>query len=47
MKFNIPLDVRTLTYSDPADASQVNIPEMWNLEFWKVYIDQLAFRGII
>ncbi len=42
VKFNIPLDVRTPTYSDPADASQVNIPEMWNLEFWKVYIDQLA-----
>lgn len=42
VKFNIPLDVRTPTYSDPADASQMNIPEMWNLEFWKEYIDQLT-----
>ena len=41
-KFNIPLDVRTPTYTDPCDAAQANIPEMWNLEFWKEYIDHLA-----
>lgn len=41
-KFNIPLDVRTPTYTEPSDAAQNNMAEMWNLEFWKDYIDNLA-----
>ncbi len=41
-KFNIPLDVRTPSYTDVCDAAQLNIPEMWNFEFWKEYIDTLA-----
>ena len=41
-KFNIPLDVRTPTYTEPSDAAQNNIVEMWNFEFWKEYIDNLA-----
>ncbi|MFO7613116.1 MAG: alpha-glucuronidase family glycosyl hydrolase [Bacteroidales bacterium] len=41
-KFNIPLDVRTPTYTEPSDAAQNNIAEMWNFEFWKEYIDNLA-----
>lgn len=41
-KFNIPLDVRTPSYTDPCDAAQKNIPEMWNFDFWKDYIDNLA-----
>jgi len=41
-KFNIPLDARTPSYTDVCDAAQVNIPEMWNFEFWKEYIDNLA-----
>jgi hypothetical protein len=41
-KFNIPLDVRTPSYTDPCDAAQKNIPEMWNFDFWKEYIDNLA-----
>lgn len=41
-KFNIPLDVRTPSYSDVSDAAQYNIAEMWNLNFWKNYIDHLA-----
>jgi len=41
-KFNIPLDVRTPSYSDPSDAAQHNIEEMWSFEFWKEYIDNLA-----
>jgi hypothetical protein len=41
-KFNIPLDVRTPTYTDPCDAAQKNLAEMWNLEFWKEYIDNMA-----
>jgi len=42
VKFNIPLDVRTPSYSDFSDAAQKNMPEMWNLDFWKEYIDSLA-----
>ncbi len=41
-KFNIPLDVRTPSYSDPCDAAQKNIPEMWDIAFWKEYLDNLA-----
>lgn len=41
-KFNIPLDVRTPSYTDVCDAAQQNIAEMWNFDFWKEYIDQLA-----
>ncbi len=41
-KFNIPLDVRTPSYTDLCDAAQKNIPEMWNFDFWKEYIDNLA-----
>ena len=41
-KFNIPLDVRTPSYTDVCDAAQHNIAEMWNFDFWKEYIDNLA-----
>jgi hypothetical protein len=41
-KFNIPLDVRSPSYTDPCDAAQKNIAEMWNFDFWKEYIDNLA-----
>lgn len=41
-KFNIPLDVRTPSYTDVCDAAQNNIAEMWSFEFWKEYIDTLA-----
>jgi hypothetical protein len=42
IKFNIPLDVRTPSYTDVCDAAQKNIPEMWSMAFWKAYIDTLA-----
>ncbi len=42
IKFNIPLDVRTPSYSDMSDAGQNNIAEMWNFDFWKETIDNLA-----
>lgn len=42
IKFNIPLDVRTPSYTDPSDASQANIPEVWKEEFWKEYFDEMA-----
>ena len=41
-KFNIPLDMRTPSYSDVCDAGQNNIDDMWDFEFWKEYIDNLA-----
>jgi len=42
LKFNIPLDYRTPTYSDRATASQSNIPEMWSADFWHAYFDEMA-----
>ena len=33
LKINIPLDLRTPSYTDPSDAAQANIPEMWSMEF--------------
>jgi len=41
-KFNIPLDVRTPSYTDLCDAAQNNIAEMWSFDFWKDYIDNMA-----
>lgn len=41
-KFNIPLDVRTPSYSDASDAGQHNIPVMWDYGFWTDFIDNLA-----
>ena len=42
IKFNIPLDLRTPSYTDPSDAAQANIPEVWEREFWTDYLDTLA-----
>lgn len=42
VKFNIPLDVRTPSYTDACDAAQKNIAEMWSPDFWKPFIDELA-----
>ncbi|MBL8239003.1 MAG: hypothetical protein JNM66_16390 [Bryobacterales bacterium] len=42
IKFNIPLDVRTPSYSDNADAAQANIPEMWSFDFWREFLDEMA-----
>jgi len=39
IKFNIPLDLRTPSYSDNADAFQANIPEMWSRAFWAELLD--------
>lgn len=39
---NIPLDVRTPSYTDVSDAAQQNISEMWSMDFWKEYLDSLA-----
>lgn len=42
IKFNAPLDVRTPSYSDNSTASQANIPEMWSLDFWHEFVDDMA-----
>lgn len=42
VKFNIPLDVRTPSYTDMSDAAQQNMAEVWDFGFWKEYIDNLA-----
>ena len=41
-KFNLPLDLRTPSYSDMSDAAQANIPTVWDFDFWRDYLDQLA-----
>ena len=42
LKLNIPLDLRTPTYTDPSDAAQANIPEMWSLDYWRELLDDMA-----
>ncbi len=42
IKFNIPLDVRTPSYSDNGDSFQANIPEVWSTAFWHELLDELA-----
>jgi hypothetical protein len=42
IKFNIPLDARTPSYDDTGDAAQNNIETVWDFEFWKAYLDDLA-----
>jgi hypothetical protein len=44
IKFNIPLDARTPSYSDNSDAAQLNIPEMWSFDFWREFLDEMARR---
>jgi hypothetical protein len=42
IKFNVPLDARTPSYSDSSDAAQRNIPEMWSFDFWREFLDEMA-----
>lgn len=42
VKFNIPLDVRTPSYTDVSDAAQNNIATVWEWDFWTEFIDRLA-----
>jgi len=42
IKINIPLDLRTPSYSDFSDAYQQNIPVMWEMDFWKQQLDEMA-----
>jgi hypothetical protein len=42
VKFNTPLDVRTPSYTDMGDSAQANIATVWDFDFWREYLDQLA-----
>lgn len=42
IKFNLPLDMRTPSYTDGGTAAQDNIANMWDLDFWHEYLDELA-----
>jgi len=42
IKCNIPLDLRTPSYTDCSDAAQANIPVMWEREFWTALLDAMA-----
>jgi hypothetical protein len=42
IKFNVPWDARTPSYDDTGDAAQNNIETVWDFEFWKAYLDDLA-----
>ena len=44
LKFNIPLDLRTPSYSDNSDSFQANIPEVWSESFWREFLDQMALH---
>jgi hypothetical protein len=41
-KFNLPLDLRSPSYSDMSDSAQENIATVWDFDFWRDYLDQLA-----
>ena len=44
IKFNIPLDARTPSYSDASDNAYENIPYVWEKSFWRDYLDQMALQ---
>jgi hypothetical protein len=44
IKFNIPLDARTPSYSDNGDAALNNIEVMWDMDFWTEYLDEMALN---
>jgi hypothetical protein len=42
IKFNIPLDVRTPTYTESSDTAQHAMIEVWDATFWHELVDRLA-----
>jgi hypothetical protein len=46
IKFNIPLDARTPSYSDNNITAQENIPNMWDMEFWAEFLDEMALNRL-
>lgn len=46
IKFNIPLDARTPSYSDASTSAFENIPHMWEWEFWREFLDTMALEKL-
>ena len=44
IKFNLPLDARTPSYTDCGDSAQENIINVWDMDFWHGYLDRLAMN---
>ena len=44
LRYNIPLDARTPSYDDTGDAAQSNIATVWEWDYWKEYLDQMAIN---
>ncbi len=44
LRYNIPLDARTPSYDDTGDAAQHNIATVWDWDYWKDYLDQMALN---
>ena len=42
IKLNVPLDVRSPSYTDCGDSAQYNIAAMWDEGFWRGLTDRLA-----
>lgn len=42
IKLNIPLDARTPSYTDASEVAQQNIPTVWDMDFWRSFIDLMA-----
>jgi hypothetical protein len=42
IKYNIPLDQRVPTFNYNGDQEKSNIKDMWDIDFWKEYLDDLA-----
>jgi hypothetical protein len=42
IKFNIPLDARTPSYSDGGESAWNNVETVWDFAFWKDFMEQMA-----
>ena len=42
MKFNIPLDKRQPSFDDNGTSGRENFKHVWDLDFWKEYLDSIA-----
>jgi hypothetical protein len=42
IKFNWPLDARTPSYTDPGHAGALGVATVWDMEFWKTQLDEMA-----
>ena len=42
IKYNIPLDARTPSYSDASDIAFQSLQKIWDFSFWQEYLDAMA-----